>query len=380
MKIPFNIPYVVGTEAEGISEVIASRRFCGAGPVGTRCEEQLEAMLPNSRVLLTTSCTDALEMCAALLDIKAGDEIIAPSFTFVSSVNPFVSRGARIRFVDVMHPSMNVSAETIEAAITPATKAVVVVHYGGGSADVRSIRAVCDRHGVVLIEDAAQSIGASYDGQALGTFGQLGCVSFHETKNIHCGEGGALVINDQSYFARAEIIREKGTNRSKFFRGQVDKYSWVDIGSSHIPSELNSAFLSHQLLHVAAITERRLAIWNRYRAKSEQHGLDYVRFPAGVVHNGHLFGVFAPDLAARTRCIAGLKELGIQTVFHYVPLHNSEMGLESGVFHGAETNTVEYSDRLIRLPLYPDLDDRTADDIVDALAAILKGAAAHPAR
>lgn len=380
MKIPFNVPYVVGTEAKSIADAIASRRLCGGGPIGGHCEELLEAMLPNSRVLLTTSCTDALEMCAALLEIKEGDEIIAPSFTFVSSVNPFVIRGGRIRFVDVTYPSLNVSAETIEAAITPATKAVIVVHYGGGCADVRAIRAVCDRHDIVLIEDAAQSIMATYDGQPLGTFGQLACLSFHETKNVHCGEGGALIINDHAYFARAEIIREKGTNRSKFFRGQVDKYSWVDIGSSHVISELNSAFLKQQLLHVSAITARRLEIWNRYRAKCDAHGLDYVRFPAGVGHNGHVFGVFAPDLATRSRCIAGLKELGIQTVFHYVPLHNSEMGRKAGVFHGTDTNTIDYSDRLIRLPLYPDLDDAAVDSIVDALAALLNSVADYQQR
>ena len=374
--IPFNIPYVVGTEVASIAQTIASRRLCGGGLIGERCEEQLEAMLPDARVLLTTSCTDALEMCAALLDIKEGDEVIAPSFTFVSSVNPFVIRGARMRFVDVTYPSLNVSPEAIEAAITPTTKAVIIVHYGGGSSDVRAIRGICDRNGVVLIEDAAQSIMSTFDGQPLGTFGQLACMSFHETKNIHCGEGGALIINDQTYLARAEIIREKGTNRSKFFRGQVDKYSWVDIGSSHIVSELNSAFLSQQLLHVAAITARRLAIWHRYRVKCEQHGIDFLRFEAGVSHNGHLFGVFAADLTQRSHCIARLKEHGIQTVFHYVPLHNSEMGQKVGVFHGSDTNTIDYSDRLIRLPLYPELEDSAVDVIVDTLAKLMNCVAA----
>jgi dTDP-4-amino-4,6-dideoxygalactose transaminase len=378
MKIPFNIPYVVGTEAASIAGVIASRRLCGGGPLGKRCEEQLEAMLPNSRVLLTTSCTDALEMCAALLEIKEGDEVIAPSFTFVSTVNPFVIRGARVRFVDITYPSLNVSPEAIEAAITPATKAVIVVHYGGGSADIRAIRAICDRHGVFLIEDAAQSIMATFDGQPLGTFGQLACLSFHETKNIQCGEGGALIVNDQAYYERAEIIREKGTNRSKFFRGHVDKYSWVDIGSSHIVSELNAAFLSQQLLNVAAITERRLAIWHRYRIKCEQRGLSFLQFEASVGHNGHVFGVFAADLAQRTHCIARLMERGIQAVFHYVPLHNSEMGKRAGIFHGSDTNTIEFSDRLIRLPLYPDMEDTAVDAIVDALAELMNGDAAVP--
>jgi dTDP-4-amino-4,6-dideoxygalactose transaminase len=326
--------------------------------------------------LLTTSCTDALEICAALLDIKAGDEVIAPSFTFVSSVNPFVIRGARVRFVDITFPSLNVSPEAIEAAINPTTKAVIIVHYGGGSADVRAIRAICDRYGVILIEDAAQSIMATFDGQPLGTFGQLACMSFHETKNIHCGEGGALIINDQTYFARAEIIREKGTNRSEFFRGQVDKYSWVDIGSSHILSELNSAFLFQQLLHAEAITSRRLAIWDRYKVNCEHHGIDFLKFEAAVGHNGHLFGVFAADLAQRSHCIDRLKERGIQTVFHYVPLHNSAMGQKFGVFHGCDINTIDFSDRLIRLPMYPELEDSAVDAIVDTLAELMNYPAA----
>lgn len=368
MRIPFNIPHVVGTEAEAIAAAIASRRLCGGGPFGARCEAQLQALLPGAKVLMTTSCTDALEICAALLDIQPGDEIIAPSFTFVTSVSPFVSRGARVRFVDVDFPSLNVSAETIEAAITPATRAVIAVHYGGGSANVEAIREVCDRRGLILIEDAAQSILAAYNGKPLGTFGHLAALSFHETKNIQCGEGGALIVNDQAYLERAEIIREKGTNRSKFFRGQVDKYSWVDTGSSHIPAEIISAFLSEQLNQVEPITRRRLAIWEQYRAACDEAGLKYVCFNPEVTHNGHVFGVFADSLGSRTRAIAELKDVGIQATFHYVPLHSSPMGEKSGQFQGEDRNTTRYSDRLVRLPLYPTLDTSVVERSIAVLA------------
>lgn len=368
MKIPFNIPYVLGTESEAILAAITSRRLCGGGPFGALCEAQLQSLLSGANVLMTTSCTDALEICAGLLDIRPGDEIIAPSFTFVTSVSPFVSRGAHIRFVDIEYPSLNVSAEMIESAITPATRAVIAVHYGGGSGDIEAIRKVCDHHGVILIEDAAQSILASYNGQALGTFGHLAAMSFHETKNIQCGEGGAIIINDQSYLERAEIIREKGTNRSKFFRGQVDKYSWIDNGSSHIPSELNSAFLSEQLNHVESITSRRRSIWEKYRTACDRFDLKYVSFSSEVSHNAHVFGVFADSLETRTKAIAKLGEEGIQATFHYVPLHSSVMGQKHGVFHDADYNTTYYSDRLVRLPLYPHLDMSVVERSVEVLA------------
>jgi dTDP-4-amino-4,6-dideoxygalactose transaminase len=368
MKVPFNIPYVLGTESEAIVAAISSKRLCGGGAFGTLCEAQLQSLLPGAKVLMTTSCTDAMEICAALLDIQPGDEIIAPSFTFVTSVSPFVSRGASIRFVDVDFPSLNVSSETIESAITPATRAVIAVHYGGGAADVAAIRKVCDQHGVILIEDAAQSLLASYHGQALGTFGHLAAMSFHETKNVQCGEGGAIIINDESYFERAEIIREKGTDRSKFIRGQVDKYSWIDNGSSHIPSELNSAFLSEQLKQVVSITSRRISVWEKYRAACDEFGLKYVRFSSEVLNNAHVFGVFADSLETRTRSIAKLGEEGIQATFHYVPLHSSVMGKKHGVFHGVDRNTTIYSDRLIRLPLYPTLDMSIVDRSVAVLA------------
>lgn len=371
MPIPFNIPHIVGTEIDAIGRAIATRKLCGGGTFGARCEELLEQMLPGSRVLLTTSCTDALEIAATLLDLQPGDEVIAPSFTFVSSVNPFVMRGARVRFVDVEYPSLNASPEAIEQAFSPRTRAVIAVNYGGGCADLRAIRRICDQRGALLIEDAAQSLLSSFDGQAVGTFGQLAAISFHETKNIQCGEGGALVINDQQFFERAEVIREKGTNRSKFFRGQVDKYSWVDIGSSHIPSELVSAFLSEQLINAEAITGKRLALWHAYDEAARSHGLDCMRFTPQVRMNAHVFGVFAPDLSKRAQAIDLLKRAGVQTTFHYVPLHSSAMGVQLGSFVGEDVNTTQLSDRLIRLPLYPDLDPESIGPTVEQLAHAL---------
>jgi len=371
-NIPFNIPYIAGGEGDAVLQAIASRKLCGGGPFGLRCEAQLKAFYPDAaQVLMTTSCTDALEICAALINTQAGDEILAPSFTFVSTVNPFVIRGATIKFLDIEYPSLNVSAATIESAITPRTKAVVVVNYGGGAANLREIRAVCDRHGIVMIEDAAQSLLATCEGQPLGSFGQLAALSFHDTKNVQCGEGGALIINDATFFERAEIIREKGTNRSKFFRGQVDKYSWVDLGSSHIPTELCSAFLDVQLQNARAITDRRLTIWARYEESCKKAGIDHLRFSPEISPNAHVFGVLTKDLAQRTAAIAALKAEGIQSVFHYVPLHSAPMGMAHGSFHGEDVHTTDLSERLMRLPLYPDLQPAQVDRVVDVLARAL---------
>jgi dTDP-4-amino-4,6-dideoxygalactose transaminase len=371
MTIPFNVPYIVGGESNALQQVIASRKLCGGGAFGLRCENQLEEFYPGAQVLMTTSCTDALEICAALMDIQAGDEILAPSFTFVSTVNPFVIRGARVKFLDIEYPSLNVNAATIESAITPRTKAVIVVNYGGGAANLREIRTACDRHGVVMIEDAAQSLLATCEGKPLGSFGQLAALSFHDTKNVHCGEGGALIINDAEYFERAEIIREKGTNRSKFFRGQVDKYSWVDLGSSHIPTELCSAFLDVQLINAREITDKRLKIWARYQELCARAGIDYVRFAPEITANAHVFGVLTDELAQRTAAIAALKAEGIQSVFHYVPLHSAPMGQLHGSFHGEDVHTTSLSARLMRLPLYPDLELVQVDRIVDVLSRAL---------
>ena len=371
MNVPFNIPYVVGGENAALQQAIASRKLCGGGPFGLRCEQQLEEIYSGAQVFMTTSCTDALEICAALLDIQRGDVILAPSFTFVSTVNPFVIRGASVRFLDIDYPSLNVNAATIEAAITPRTRAVIVVNYGGGAANLREIRAVCDRHGILMIEDAAQSLLATCEGKPLGGFGQLAALSFHDTKNIQCGEGGALIINDPTYFERAEIIREKGTNRSKFFRGQVDKYSWVDLGSSHIPTELCSAFLDVQLQHAREITDKRLAIWARYQELCARAGIDHVRFAPEITANAHVFGVLTDDLEQRTGAIAALKAEGIQSVFHYVPLHSAPMGQQHGSFHGEDKQTTDLSERLMRLPLYPDLELRQVDRVVDVLSRAL---------
>lgn len=372
MNIPYNIPHVIGSEIHEISKAISARRLCGGGAFGAACEQKLEALYPGARALLTTSCTDALEMCAALLNISPGDEVLMPSYTFVSSANPFVIRGASVKFLDIEYPTMNVSSLTIANAITEATKAVVVVNYGGGSADLAAIRALCDRKGIFMIEDAAQSILSTYAGLPIGSFGHLACLSFHETKNIHCGEGGALLINDHSYFERAEILREKGTDRGKFFRGEVDKYSWVDIGSSHIPSELNSAFLSVQLDHATEITQERLRIWRRYKEIFKDAEVDYLHFSPEVQQNAHIFGIFAPDLPKRSAIILAMKQAGIQCSFHYVPLHSSKKGRDSGVFHGADHNTTQLSDRLIRLPLYPALTLSDVDDIAQKILQALR--------
>lgn len=369
MNIPFNIPFVSGSEAAEVTKAIQSRRLCGGGKFGELCESKLSTLFTGSRTLMTTSCTDALEMCAALIDIGPGDEVIAPSFTFVSSVNPFVIRGGVVKFVDVSYPSLNATPEAIEAAITSKTKAVIAVHYGGGSTDIGRLRALCDKHDILLIEDAAQSLLATSHGKQIGTEGHLACLSFHETKNIHCGEGGALIVNDKDFFERAEIIREKGTDRSRFFRGQVDKYSWVDIGSSHIPSELNSAFLSAQLDEAVSITTRRRDIWNKYQAYCVARGIDFVRFDDSVEHNAHVFGIFAKDLEHRTQTIQNMRAAGVQCVFHYVPLHSSAMGRKFGHFVGEDVYTTKASENLIRLPLYPELDDEKIGQVLDSLTA-----------
>lgn len=358
--IKFNVPFISGEELGYISQVISDSKFCGGGKFGERAEQLISRGLNGAKVLLTTSCTDALEMAADLVGIDTDSEIIAPSFTFVSTVNPFVMRGARVCFVDVEYPSMNVSPEAIERAITPRTKAVVAVNYAGGCSDLASIREICDRHGIVMIEDAAQSLNSYFNEKPIGTFGHLSAISFHETKNIHCGEGGALVVNEEVFFERAEILREKGTNRSKFFRGEIDKYTWVDIGSSHILSEINAGFLSAQLIKVEEVVRRRLSIWSQYADLCSVLGLPFVDFQNGVQHNGHIFGVFAKDLQHRSLVMDSLKTMGIQTTFHYVPLHSSPMGLKSGYFVGEDLNTSVLSESLIRLPIYPSL---SSDDL-----------------
>jgi dTDP-4-amino-4,6-dideoxygalactose transaminase len=373
-NIPFNRPFLTGDEPHLIAQALDDRRSSGAGPLGRACEDLLRSQFGGARCLLTTSCTHALELIALLLEIGPGDEVVLPSFTFVSTANAFVLRGAHLRFVDVEYPSLNTSAAQFAAAITPRTRALVAVNYGGGGADMEALGALARERNVVLVEDAAQSLHATFRGRPYGTFGALGAVSFHETKNAQCGEGGALVINDGSFFERAEILREKGTNRSRFLRGEVDKYTWVDAGSSYVQSDILAAVLLAQLRHSEEITRRRLAIWRTYAEAFTSAGIPFVKFGLGVAHNGHLFGVFAPSASARNEIIARLKLEGVQATFHYVPLHSSPFGERRATFAGKDRHTTDASSRLIRLPLYPDLTAEDVAYVIDAVARVFRGA------
>ena len=326
----------------------------GDGPFTRAVKTFFETNLNQSNFILTTSCTHALEMAAILLDVKDGDEVISPSYTFVSTVNAFVLRGAKIIFVDVEPITMNVDATLIESAITPKTKAIVVVHYAGVSCDMDRIMEIARRHNLIVIEDAAQGVMAKYKDKFLGTIGALGTYSFHETKNYTMGEGGALIINDNQYKERAEIIREKGTNRSNFLRGQVDKYTWVDIGSSYLPSDILAAYLYPQLLIADEILEDRLTSWNLYY-KELSALTDFIELPFipdYASHNAHMFYIKVKDIEERTSLITHLANDGIQAVFHYVPLHSSPAGVKYGRFHGVDRYTTTESERLLRLPMY----------------------------
>ena len=366
-RIPYNIPALTGREEVELRQVMHNRRFSGDGPVARKCEKLLEDRLGAPKVLLTPSCTHALEMAALLLDLEPGDEVIMPSFTFVSSANAFVLRGASIVFVDIDPVTMNIDPECVRTALTPQTRAIVVVHYAGVGCDMDALLEIVRDTGIALIEDAAQAIAASYKGRPLGSIGTLGCISFHETKNLHCGEGGALVINDRKMIARAEILREKGTNRSNFLRGEVDKYTWVDIGSSYLPSELNAAFLLPQLEEAEAITAQRMAIWQRYYAGLANSGLELPRPPVDCAHNAHIFWVKFADEARRDAMIAALRAEGIQAPFHYVPLHASGPGRRFGRFHGMDNWTSREAARLLRLPLYVSMTEPDQERVISTL-------------
>lgn len=356
--IPFNIPYVTGEEIECITEAIQKKNLSGEGFYTRSCQEQLQNLTKAKRVLLTPSCTHALELSALLLDLNPGDEIIMPSFTFVSTANAFVLRGAIPVFVDIRPDTMNIDENLIEAAITPKTKAIVVMHYAGISCEMEKIMALANKKGIVVIEDAAQCIGAFYKGKHLGTIGHLGSFSFHSTKNIHCGEGGAFLINEEDYILRSEIIREKGTNRNQFLRGEIDKYSWVDLGSSILLGELSAAFLFAQLKNMERINTRRVEIWNLYQEAlkdySEYFDLPFV--PEYCEHNGHIFYIKCKDKSERQSLIDYLKKKGIASAFHYVPLHSAKGGITFSRFFGEDRYTTVESERLLRLPLYFDLD------------------------
>jgi dTDP-4-amino-4,6-dideoxygalactose transaminase len=355
--IDFNVPPFLGKELDYIRETVEkTRKISGDGAFTERCNKWFEENFYITKALLTTSCTHALEMAAILTGIKEGDEVIMPSFTFVSTANAFAIRGAKNVFVDIRPDTMNINERLIEEAITSRTKAIVVVHYAGISCDMDTILSIAAKYNLLVIEDAAQGVMSKYKGYFLGTIGDFGCYSFHETKNYSMGEGGALLIKSGKYIERAEIIREKGTNRSKFFRGQIDKYTWVDIGSSYLPSEINAAYLYAQLESAHLINDNRLSIWNHYYERLtylERLGLiSLPTVPSNCEHNGHMFYIKVENLDERTRLIKHLKDNGIGAVFHYVPLHSTTFGLQFGRFHGEDRYTTKESERLLRLPLY----------------------------
>ncbi|HHT9108062.1 MAG TPA: dTDP-4-amino-4,6-dideoxygalactose transaminase [Candidatus Wunengus sp. YC64] len=357
--IPFNIPLVTGKETIYIHQAIQSRKFCGDGSFTKKCNEWLENNAKTKKALLTTSCTHALEMAAILADIREGDEVIMPSFTFVTTANAFVLRGAKIIFVDVRPDTMNIDETKIEEAITNKTKAIVPVHYAGVSCEMNRIMELAKKYNLLVIEDAAQGMMSSYKEKALGSIGHMGCYSFHETKNYSCGEGGAILINSEKFVERAEIIREKGTNRLRFLKGQVDKYTWVDIGSSYLPSELNAAFLYAHLEMAEVVNKKRLCLWDRYYQNLkdlEAKGvLGLPQIPSHCNHSAHMFYIKLKDIEERQNVIKFLKDNGIQTVFHYIPLHSSLAGKRFGRFMGEDKYTTIESERLLRLPLYYDL-------------------------
>jgi len=369
--IPFNRPALSGRELEYIREAVRLGQLSGDGAFTKRASAWLEEKLGALRVLLTTSCTHSLEMAAILADIRPGDEVVMPSYTFVSTANAFALRGAQIVFVDIRPDTMNMDETLLEQAITPRTKVVVPVHYAGVACEMNAIMETADRYGLTVVEDAAQGLLSRYEGRALGTIGDLGCFSFHETKNIQCGEGGALVVNRSEFVGRAEIVREKGTNRSRFFRGEVDKYSWVDVGSSYLLSDLNAAYLFAQLEASEDIVRDRLSVWNRYRSELSDlaalERLELPRIPRNCEHNAHLFYVKTRDLRERTELIGYLRERGVYAVFHYVPLHSSEAGRRMGRFVGEDRYTTRESERLLRLPLYYRMEEADVSRVIEAI-------------
>ncbi|MBR7071360.1 MAG: dTDP-4-amino-4,6-dideoxygalactose transaminase [Clostridia bacterium] len=375
--IPFNVPPYIGTEMAYLAEVVEARKLCGDGAMTKKCNEKLEKMTGAKKALITTSCTSALEMAAILADIQPGDEVIMPSYTFVSTANAFVLRGAKIVFVDIRPDTMNIDENKIEAAITDKTKAIVPVHYAGVSCEMDTILDIARRHNLKVVEDAAQGVMSFYKGRALGTMGDFGCFSFHETKNYSMGEGGAILINDDAAFERAEIIREKGTNRSKFWRGQVDKYTWVDVGSSYLQSELNCAYLYAQIADPNVINDNRLATWNRYFAAlkplADQELIKLPVIPADCVHNAHMFYIKVKDLTERTNLISFLKERGVGAVFHYIPLHTAPAGRKFGVFCGEDIYTTKESERLLRLPLWYGMTAEAVEQVVNAVFEFYQG-------
>ena len=370
-KINFNVPPYAEKALDYIRECVQNQKICGDGPYTKKCNEWIEARTGTTKCLLTTSCTHATELAALLADIKPGDEVIMPAYTFVSTADAFVLRGAVPVFVDIRPDTMNMDEKLIEAAITDRTRAIVPVHYAGVACEMDTIMEIAAKYDLAVIEDAAQGIMSAYKGRALGTIGDFGCFSFHETKNYSMGEGGALLIRDQKNVEEAEIIREKGTNRSKFYRGQIDKYTWVNYGSSYLPSDMNAAYLYAQLEIADEINQARLALWNRYYGNlsplAEAGKLELPVVPEGCVHNAHMFYVKAKDIQERTAFIDHLKENGVLSVFHYIPLHTAPAGLKFGRFHGEDKYTTKESERLARLPMYYGLKEEQVDYICDKI-------------
>jgi len=371
VKIDFNVPPYVEDEGKYISDVIAKHKICGDGEYTAKCNKWMEDRFNARKVMLTTSGTSALDMAALLCGIEPGDEVILPSYTFSSTANAAVLCGARLIFVDIRPDTMNIDETKIEEAITDRTKAIIVVHYAGVACEMDTIMELASRYNLKVIEDAAQAVMGTYKGRFLGTIGDFGCYSFHETKNFSMGEGGAIVINNDKDIESAEILREKGTNRSKFYRGQIDKYTWVDFGDSYLPSELNAAYLYPQLLQADKLTEHRLERWDEYydglQGLASEDRIQLPVIPEGCKHNGHMFYIKVKNIDERQSLIGYLKEAGIMAVFHYVPLHSAPAGLKFGRFSGADVYTTRESERLLRLPMHCELDVADVDRICESI-------------
>lgn len=367
--IHFSKPAFIGNEEKYLKEALTNQRLSGDGPFTKKCHEWFEKQIGTKKALLTTSCTHALEMAAILLDVKEGDEIIMPSYTFVSTANAFVLRGAKIVFVDIRPDTMNIDETQIEQAITDKTKVIVPVHYAGVACEMDKIMQIAKKYNLYVVEDAAQAITSTYKGKILGTIGDLGTYSFHDTKNITSGEGGILLINNEKFKERAEIIREKGTNRSQFFRGEIDKYGWQDVGSSFLPSELNAALLFAQLENVDKIQEKRISLWNKYyeflKDLEKKEFIELPRVPNDCTHNAHIFYIKCKDINERTNLINHLRSNGIYSVFHYVPLHSSSAGIKFGKFIGDDFYTTIESERILRLPLHYNLLEENIKEIAN---------------
>ncbi len=374
--INFNVPPFTGKEIDYVRQAVENQKICGDGPYTKMCSEWIEQKTGTAKCLLTTSCTHATELAALLADIHEGDEVIMPSYTFVSTADAFVLRGAKAVFVDIRPDTMNIDEKLIEAAVTPRTKAIVPMHYAGVACEMDEIMRIAKAHSLMVIEDAAQCIMASYKGKALGTIGDFGCYSFHETKNLSMGEGGAILIKDGKYIEDAEIIREKGTNRSQYYRGQVDKYRWLNYGSSYLPSDMNAAYLWAQLELANEITDARLERWEQYNEQlqplKERGLLELPHIPEGCVHNGHMYYAKAKDIEERTRLLDFLKENGIWSVFHYIPLHSSPAGIRFGEFRGEDRYTTADSERLFRLPMFYSLKESEVDYITGKVKEFYK--------